>query len=67
MIKMLRIVSEIQLHPACPARLAAVMVPTSLGGAHSHRTAGPTDTGLLPTENNAQLIKKACVIKARKV
>ena len=40
------------LRPAGPAGPAAATIPTSLGGAHSHRAADPSDPGLTPWRND---------------
>jgi len=41
------------LRPAGPAGPAAATIPTSLGGAHSHRAADPSDPGLAPYATNS--------------
>ncbi len=46
MTKYAKKASEIYIRPACPARLAAAIAPTSFRLAHSRSAAGPGDTGL---------------------
>jgi len=66
MIMVLRIAKETLLRPACPARLAAVMAPTSWGRAHSHRTADPSDTGLPSTDKKRSTHQKGLRVQGKK-